>query len=101
MLVFISFIDCPISFDFHKYLPADIRHMVKCVQPPNCWGIDCSLDLTFTIPLGNIRITKNIPFWFKIDPCDFAIDIGFGTRTLLKTRLLQYEFGKCPNESID
>lgn len=101
MLVFISFIDCLISFDFHKYLPADIRHMVKCVQPPNCWGIDCSLDLTFTIPLGNIRITKNIPFWFKIDPCDFGIDIGFGARTLLKTRLLQYEFGRYPIESID
>lgn len=69
--------------------------MVKCVQPPSCWGIDCNLDLTFLIPMGNVKITKHVPFWFKMDPCKFAIDIGFGTRTLLKTFLLQYEFGMC------
>lgn len=69
--------------------------MVKCVQPPSCWGIDCNLDLTFLIPMGDVRITKHVPFWFKMDPCKFAIDIGFGTRTLLKTFLLQYEFGMC------
>ena len=69
--------------------------MVNCELPPNCWGIDCCLDLTFTIPLGDIKITRNIPFWFKLDPCDFFIDIGIGTFTLLRTKFLTYEYGWC------
>eukprot|EP00105_Crassostrea_gigas_P038494 XP_019922642.1 PREDICTED: uncharacterized protein LOC105327901 [Crassostrea gigas] len=87
-------VDCPAEIDVQKNLPVAVRDMVKCEQPANCWGIDCCLQLTFNIPLGDSTITKNIPFWFKLDPCDFFLDIGFGKKTLLKTHLLEYEFGK-------
>ncbi|XP_062579219.1 uncharacterized protein LOC134241150, partial [Saccostrea cucullata] len=85
---------CPTEFDVRKNLPEELKKMVTCEQPPNCWGIDCCLQLTFNIPLGDTKITKNIPFWFKLDPCDFSLDVAFGRKTLLKTHLLEYEYGK-------
>ncbi|XP_062593831.1 uncharacterized protein LOC134255325, partial [Saccostrea cucullata] len=86
--------NCPAEFDVRKNLPEQLKEMVTCEQPPNCWGIDCCLQLTFNIPLGDTKITKNIPFWFKLDPCDFSLDIGFGNKMLLKTHILEYEYGK-------
>ena len=91
---YIDYTECPVGFDVVKNLPPAVREMVTCEQPPNCWGIHCCLQLTFNIPLGDTQITRNIPFWFKLDPCDFFLDVGFGKKTLLKTRLLEYEFGE-------
>ena len=91
---YIDYTECPAGFDVEKNLPPAVREMVTCEQPPNCWGIHCCLQLTFNIPLGDTQITRNIPFWFKLDPCDFSLDVGFGKKTLLKTRLLEYEFGE-------
>lgn len=86
--------DCPEKIDVQKNLPTAVRDMVKCEQTTNCWGIDCCLQLAFRIPLGDTNITRNITFWFKLDPCDFSLDIGLGGKTLLKTYLLEYEFGE-------
>jgi hypothetical protein len=86
--------DCPRKFDMRQNFTESLKRIITCEQPPNCWGIDCCLQLTFTIPLGDTEITRNIPVWFKLDPCDFSLDIGFGKKTLLKTHLLEYEYGK-------
>lgn len=67
--------------------------MVNCELSFNCWGIDCCLDLIFIIFLGDIKVIKNIFFWFKLDFCDFFIDIGFGIIILLRIKFLIYEYG--------
>lgn len=67
--------------------------MVTCQLPRGCYGVQCCLDLTFTLPLGDMVTSKNFSFWFIVDPCDFSIDIGLGDLTLLKSTFLNYDFG--------
>ncbi|XP_076116635.1 uncharacterized protein LOC143084113 [Mytilus galloprovincialis] len=84
--------DCPVDINPQKYLPAAIRNMLRCEMPQNCFGLNCGLDLSFKLPFGDFHVSYNIPFWFKISPCDFDIDIKFGPFQH-KTVLLNYDWG--------
>ncbi|XP_062616058.1 uncharacterized protein LOC134277763, partial [Saccostrea cucullata] len=86
--------DCPVKIDPTKYLDPSTKHMLRCVQPSSCWGIECSLHLAFNLPDTNARITRNVAFSFSLDPCDFSIEIKFGGKILIKSNILQFEFGK-------
>ncbi|CAG2218292.1 unnamed protein product [Mytilus edulis] len=88
--------DCPVDINPQKYLPAAIRNMLTCEMPQNCFGLNCGLDLSFKLPFGDFHVSYNIPFWFKISPCDFDIDIKFGPFQH-KTVLLNYDWGKYLN----
>ena len=95
LIRFLLYLDCPFKVNVQSYLPAAVKHMVKCEMPQNCFGLDCCIDLKFKLPaaLGGREISYNIPFWFKMSPCDFSIDVGFGTWTY-KTVLFSYAWGK-------
>ncbi|XP_076116682.1 uncharacterized protein LOC143084161 [Mytilus galloprovincialis] len=84
--------DCPVDINPQKYLPAAIRNMLRCEMPQNCFGLNCGLDLSFKLPFGDFHVSYNIPFWFKMSPCDFDIDIKFGPFQH-KTVLLNYDWG--------
>ncbi|VDH91582.1 Hypothetical predicted protein [Mytilus galloprovincialis] len=87
--------DCPWNIDVKSYLPTSVKHLVTCEMPDNCFGLDCCIDVKFTLPpaLGGRVIAYSVPFWFKMSPCDFTIDVGFGTWTYKKT-LFEYAWGK-------
>ncbi|XP_076076027.1 uncharacterized protein LOC143046851 [Mytilus galloprovincialis] len=76
--------DCPVTINPQKYLPASIRTMLQCEMTDNCFGLDCCIDLTFQLPLGDEDVTFHIPFWFKFKPCDFEVDARFGGFTYHK-----------------
>ncbi|CAG2196997.1 unnamed protein product [Mytilus edulis] len=44
---------CPVTINPQKYLPASIRTMLQCEMTDNCFGLDCCIDLTFKLPLGD------------------------------------------------
>ena len=68
--------------------------MVQCEMPQGCGGLDCCLDLSFQIPLGVDTVTyNNMSFWYRMDSCNFTIEVGFRTFTY-KTVLLDYEWGE-------
>ena len=86
--------DCTHDIDEESYLPSDVVDMVTCEMPVGCGGLDCCLDLSFTVPLGVDTVTyENITFWYRFDACDYKIEFGFGTwnNTI---GLLDYDFGK-------
>ncbi|CAG2189963.1 unnamed protein product [Mytilus edulis] len=87
-------VNCPWNIDVKSYLPTSVKHLVTCEMPDNCFGLDCCIDVKFTLPpaLGGRVIAYSVPFWFKMSPCDFTIDVGFGTWTYKKT-LFEYAWG--------
>lgn len=87
------FLVCSNTLDVDANLPQNVKDMVTCQLPRGCYGVQCCLNLTFTLPLGDTVTSKNFSFWFIMDPCDFTIDIGLGGLTLLKSTFLQYDFG--------
>lgn len=88
------FLACSNTIDVDNNLPTKaVKDMVTCQLPQGCYGVQCCLDLTFTLPLGDTVTSKNFSFWFIVDPCDFSIDIGLGDLILLKSTFLNYDFG--------
>lgn len=88
------FLACSNTIDVDSNLPTKaVKDMVTCQLPQGCYGVQCCLDLTFTLPLGDMVTSKNFSFWFIVDPCDFSIDIGLGDLILLKSTFLNYDFG--------
>lgn len=88
------FLACSNTIDVDSNLPTKaVKDMVTCQLPQGCYGVQCCLDLTFTLPLGDTVTSKNFSFWFIVDPCDFSIDIGLGDLILLKSTFLNYDFG--------
>ncbi|VDI41391.1 Hypothetical predicted protein [Mytilus galloprovincialis] len=85
--------DCPGMINPQKYLPASIRTMLQCEMTDNCFGLDCCIDLSFQLPLGDRTVTYHIPFWFKFEPCDFEVDVRFGGYTYKKI-ILDYDWGE-------
>lgn len=85
---------CTNTLDVDSNLPTSVRDMVTCRLPQGCYGVQCCLNLSFPLPLGDIVTSKLFNFWFIVDPCDFTIDIGLSDLTLLKSTFLEYEFGK-------
>ncbi|VDI06314.1 Hypothetical predicted protein [Mytilus galloprovincialis] len=49
-------------------------------------------EMGLELPFGDFHVSYNIPFWFKMSPCDFDIDIKFGPFQH-KTVLLNYDWG--------
>ena len=92
-MVKLLFLVCSNTLDVDANLPQNVKDMVTCQLPRGCYGVQCCLNLTFTLPLGDTVTSKNFSFWFIMDPCDFTIDIGLGGLTLLKSTFLQYDFG--------
>ncbi|KAK3609660.1 hypothetical protein CHS0354_035945 [Potamilus streckersoni] len=47
-------------------------------MPDNCFGLQCCLNFSIPVPFSSLVLKRYIPFWFKLDPCDFRIDMAFG-----------------------
>jgi hypothetical protein len=74
--------DCIHDIDEQSYLPSNVIDMVQCEMPQGCGGLDCCLDLSFQIPLGVDTVTyNNMSFWYRMDSCNFTIEVGFRTFT--------------------
>ena len=86
-------LDCPLTINPQKYLPASVRTMLQCKMVENCLGLHCCLDLSFKLPLGDKTVYYNIPFWIKFEPCQFKIDIAFGGFRY-ERYILNYDWGK-------
>ncbi|XP_052071172.1 uncharacterized protein LOC127709610 [Mytilus californianus] len=52
--------DCPVTINPQKYLPANIRTMLQCEMTENCFGLDCCIDLSFQLPLGDRMVTYHM-----------------------------------------
>ncbi|KAK3102203.1 hypothetical protein FSP39_009587 [Pinctada imbricata] len=81
------------SVDYRKWLPINAKQMATCALPSTCYGLQCCLDLSFQVPLGRETVTYNVPFHFKLDTCDFSIDVGFNTYRHYE-KLLTYDWGR-------
>ncbi|XP_021353372.1 uncharacterized protein LOC110450253 [Mizuhopecten yessoensis] len=84
--------DCPVSLDPTRYLPDSVKSMFRCEMTDDCFGIKCCLDLSFTVPLGDVEVQLNVPFHFQVQPCDLMMDAKLGTYRH-QTQLLTYEWG--------
>ncbi|XP_048258680.1 uncharacterized protein LOC125384202 [Haliotis rufescens] len=84
---------CPWSLpDYKKLLPASFRDNVNCKLPDNCFGVECCVDFFFDIPLFETPLVKHVPFFLKFEPCNFTVEVGFGSY-YHKERLLTYNWG--------
>ncbi|XP_046562947.1 uncharacterized protein LOC124271840 [Haliotis rubra] len=85
--------DCPWTLPNYKHLlPASFQHNVNCKLPDNCFGIECCVDFSFDIPLFENPLVKHVPFFLKFEPCNFNVEVGFGSY-YHKERLLTYNWG--------
>ncbi|XP_048258717.1 uncharacterized protein LOC124137708 isoform X1 [Haliotis rufescens] len=85
--------DCPWSPpDYKKLLPASFRDNVNCKLPDNCFGVECCVNFSFDIPLFEKPLVKHVPFFLKFEPCNFTVEVGFGSY-YHKERLLTYNWG--------
>ncbi|XP_046562951.1 uncharacterized protein LOC124271844 [Haliotis rubra] len=84
--------DCPWALpDYKNLLPASFQDNVTCKQPDNCFGIECCVDFSFDIPLFENPLVKHVPFFLKFEPCNFTVEVGFGSY-YHKERLLTYNW---------
>ncbi|CAG2190929.1 unnamed protein product [Mytilus edulis] len=74
-------------------IPNSLRDITQCELTDSCSGLSCCLGLKFKLPFNGDDVAYNIPFRFNLSPCDFEIEISFGTY-YHKMVLLQYDWGK-------
>ncbi|XP_046574117.1 uncharacterized protein LOC124282192 [Haliotis rubra] len=85
--------DCPSApADYKNLLPASFHDNVNCELPDNCFGIECCVDFSFDIPLFENPLVKHVPFFLKFEPCNFIVEVGFGSY-YHRERLLTYNWG--------
>ncbi|CAG2211662.1 unnamed protein product [Mytilus edulis] len=73
-------------------IPNALKGILQCELTDNCLGLSCCVGLKFKLPFNGDDVTFNIPFGFKLSPCDFEIEISFGSY-YHKTVLLNYDWG--------
>ncbi|XP_063420822.1 uncharacterized protein LOC134706043 [Mytilus trossulus] len=69
-----------------------MKGLAQCEVTDNCLGMDCCLGLKFKLPFQGDDVTYSIPFGFKLNPCDFEIEINLASY-YHKTVLLNYDWG--------
>ncbi|XP_048250793.1 uncharacterized protein LOC124111176 [Haliotis rufescens] len=85
--------DCPWELpNITSYLPSSFRDKVTCGLPENCFGVQCCVDFVFNIPLFDQPLLKSVPFFLKFEPCNFTVEVGFGSYYHKET-LLEYNWG--------
>lgn len=88
MLYFVLIAECSSTFKIIDSL----KGLALCELTDNCLGLECCLGLKFKLPFNGNDVTYSIPFGFKLQPCDFEIEISLATY-YHKTVLLNYDWG--------
>ncbi|CAC5401161.1 unnamed protein product [Mytilus coruscus] len=60
-------------------IPNSLGDIVQCELTDSCLGLSCCLGLNFKLPFNGDDVAYNIPFGFNLSPCDFEIEISFGS----------------------
>ncbi|VDI43603.1 Hypothetical predicted protein [Mytilus galloprovincialis] len=72
-------------------IPNSLGDIVQCELTDSCLGLSCCLGLKFKLPFNGDDVAYNIPFGFNLSPCDFEIEISFGSY-YHKMVLLEYDW---------
>ena len=76
-----------------SHIPETFKSKVTCQLSESCFGLHCCIDFAFVIPAFENVIQKNVPFYFKFDPCTYVFEVGFGGFHH-KENLISYNYGK-------